>query len=238
MAGFGMVLGGALSGLGKGIVEEARQQREMMMKTLDEQATDRRLAEDRAFRASEGEKDRAATLADRADDRAFTMAENEKTRAASDTETLSAADGTVYRRVGEKLTPLTIDDETAAEPEVEDETVYKAGETAKVALTPPAKKTLKVADKDANVANRNRADLIAENYKTLKEDFNDDRSDAEKRQAAVEMADEWLGNSSTTKAAAPPPAPRDVAKRTVGKVYAAPDGRNVKWTGKGWEVVG
>jgi hypothetical protein len=33
------------------------------------------------------------------------------------------------------------------------------------------------------------------------------------------------------------PAPRDPAQRKVGQVYAAPDGRNVQWTGKGWMVV-
>lgn len=34
-----------------------------------------------------------------------------------------------------------------------------------------------------------------------------------------------------------PPAPRDPSQRKVGQVYAAPDGRNIQWTGKGWQVV-
>ncbi|MCC6919949.1 MAG: hypothetical protein IT548_12155 [Alphaproteobacteria bacterium] len=34
-----------------------------------------------------------------------------------------------------------------------------------------------------------------------------------------------------------PPAPRDPAQREVGQRYRAPDGRMVKWTGRGWEPV-
>lgn len=34
-----------------------------------------------------------------------------------------------------------------------------------------------------------------------------------------------------------PPAPRNVAERVAGKVYTAPDGRRVKWTGEGWILV-
>ena len=69
MAGFLAVLGGAMSGLGSGMVENARAKREAAIENMRIRLQEQRDQADRDFRAGEGEKDRAAQAGERQKDR-------------------------------------------------------------------------------------------------------------------------------------------------------------------------
>lgn len=103
MAGFGLILGGAMSGWSEGRLGEIKAEREARLKELEEARQDRRLKEEREFRskeaaigrtfeAGEREKDRAATREGRKEEfgfrreerigsQEFTAGEGEKSRA-------------------------------------------------------------------------------------------------------------------------------------------------------------
>jgi hypothetical protein len=55
MAGFGMIIGGAMSGWSEGRLSQIKAEREARMKELEEARQDRRIAEDREFRSREAE---------------------------------------------------------------------------------------------------------------------------------------------------------------------------------------
>ncbi|TIW21115.1 MAG: hypothetical protein E5V63_30135 [Mesorhizobium sp.] len=102
MGGFGMILGGAMSGWSDARLDEIKAEREARLQELEAQRQDRRIADERKFRhdeaeigrnyeAGENQKTRDAAAAQRADDRnfssserkaseAFTSGENEKER--------------------------------------------------------------------------------------------------------------------------------------------------------------
>lgn len=153
MGGFSMALAGGLAGLGKGIVSEAKAKREEAMKMLEMALDDRRLQEDRAFRAGENEKTRA-----------HDSKENALTRSIQDTSEITDAEGNVLLRRGSDVTPLKMKNT----PPVDDR-VYKEGEVAKVGSLTPKETPVKIADKDAGVNARARDTLIQDEVKSLRE---------------------------------------------------------------------
>lgn len=120
MAGFLAALGGAMTGLGTGLVENARAKREAAIENMRMQMQMQRDQADRDFRAGEGEKDRAARMSESASDREFRMQEAEKQRAFDAGQAdkryeyeregrgdlVRLADGTYGVRVGDTVRPL------------------------------------------------------------------------------------------------------------------------------------
>lgn len=80
MAGFGMILGGAVKGYGEGILAEAKAKRQAALDALEAERQDRRLAEDRDFRSKEAAIGRDAQSAENEKQRQFQAGESEKNR--------------------------------------------------------------------------------------------------------------------------------------------------------------
>lgn len=91
MAGFGMILGGAMSGWSDARLDEIKAEREARLQELEAQRQDRRLADEREFRsreaelgrnfeAGENEKTRAATRENREDTQKYQSGENQEER--------------------------------------------------------------------------------------------------------------------------------------------------------------
>jgi hypothetical protein len=130
MAGFGMILGGAMSGWSDARLDEIKAEREARLQELEAQRQDRRIADQRDFQSKEAEigrnfdagqndKNRAAADAARKESETFTSGENQKERDYHSTEAGKARDasgdlitddkGNSYSRTGARATPLTDD---------------------------------------------------------------------------------------------------------------------------------
>lgn len=210
MAGFLAVLGGAMSGLGSGLVENARAKREAAIEAMKEARADARAKAEREFtagqnqnaidaRAKESALDREARTKEAAADRA-SLAERSGTL-------VTGEDGSTYSQLGSTVTPVKTPD-------------------GKDFRTKPTKKDSVEFDIEKAVEDAVKTEL-GDAY-------------SERTPAAVEAARErnrYRIRKQMGMDAAPPAAPRDAEHRVIGQVYSAPDGRSVKWTGQGWQVV-
>jgi hypothetical protein len=130
MAGFAMILGGAMSGWSDARLDEIKSEREARLQELEAQRQDRRLSEERDFRSKEAEigrnfdagenaKTRTAASDARKETETFTSGESQKERDFRSTEAGKARDasgdlitddqGNSYSRTGSKATPITDD---------------------------------------------------------------------------------------------------------------------------------
>ena len=130
MAGFAMILGGAMSGWSDAKLGEIKAEREARLQELEAQRQDRRIAEQRDFQSKEAEigrnfdagqndKTRAAAQQDRKDAQTFTSSENQKERDFRGGEADKMRDasgdlitddqGNSYSRTGSKATKLVDD---------------------------------------------------------------------------------------------------------------------------------
>lgn len=128
MAGFGMILGGAMSGWSDARLDEIKSEREARLQELEAQRQDKRAADERDFRAKEadlgrqhdtsmqdssqkfqagqGDISRAATSTENQKERDFRSTEAGKNRDASG-DLITDDQGNSYSRTGSKATPLT-----------------------------------------------------------------------------------------------------------------------------------
>jgi hypothetical protein len=119
MAGFGMILGGAMSGWSDARLDEIKAEREARLQELEAQRQDRRLAEERDFRSKEAEIGRNFDASQTEKSQAFTSSENQKERDYRSTEAGKAREasgdlvtddkGTTYSRTGSTAKPLVDD---------------------------------------------------------------------------------------------------------------------------------
>lgn len=248
------ILGGALEQVGTGIAVRGKALREAKLKELEQE----REFQFRSSQAGIGE-DRADARALAGDQRQ--AAENEKNRAVQGTQYGTAADGTsVMIRDGKATTVTGVDGKPVT-------LASKAGDTPSEVATMEylikngAAKNVQDAWRQVRQAksdpDKSRAgiykmwvtalssaamppdDIQAEAMKRTEESMkmlgtSDDGSDAPDADGAATGGESSRGPGVMTRSDA---VPADPAKRVVGKLYKAPNGKIAKWTGAGWELV-
>lgn len=189
MAGLlGYIAAGAAEGVGSSIVDQARAKREAAIEDLRHQRLIEREGADRSFRTSE-----------RQASEKFSAEQNQMTRDAGGS-LVTLEDGSSAVRSGSTVKPLT---DASGKPV---RTVQKDA-TDSPADVKSAEWLIRtgVAKDPADAWNRvrsarendnQRAKLVLDTYKTLKEDYSDTRTDAEKRKAAQEMVDDLVRQDS------------------------------------------
>lgn len=256
MAGFLMaVAGGALQGTGQGIVAEARAKREAALEAMREQRADARSQtdrdwrsaeadEERSSRTAENDKERTLRLQDAKTERDWRTSEAEKQRAGQG-DVVQLDDGSYANRTGSSVKPLTTED---GKP-VKLRSVASGEKSAEIksaewliengVAKDPTEAWEKV--KSARDNPNSRAKLVLDTFKIMKEDYGDQRTDDEKRQAAEAFVDGLTDGADAARpadSAKISPAPRDAKMRVVGTIYTSPkDGSKIKWMGDGWEPV-
>lgn len=110
MGGFAMALGGALGGLGQGLVMKAKAEREEHLEELRAQRRAQELKDDQNFRKTEAEDRRKFDADERKAGEKFQSDEAEKKRKADEAtsgDLVTGNDGGSYVRKGTTLSPLT-----------------------------------------------------------------------------------------------------------------------------------
>jgi hypothetical protein len=255
MAGLlGYAAAGALSGYGKGIVDEAKARREEALRELEHSRLMQREQMDRDFRSSENEKSRQ-----------FQASENEKTRTAQG-DVMTLEDGTAALRQGSTVTPITGEGGKPVK------TLRKTSESTPADVQTAEWLVSRGVAKDVNEAwsmvrrtrenpEGGRAAIFKAFLSALKPEFGnvDGAKLQEEAQRLTEQTMRFLEQGSAPQqsapSAAPPPAisapkdtgtgkggrypeaPRDPAQRKTGQVYTAPNGKKGRWMGTGWQPV-
>lgn len=238
MAGFGMILGGVAKGYGSAILDAARAKREAALDEIREQRADARAeremkfrsdeaAIDRDFRASESEKDRAASAANRGE---YATTE--------DGGSVFVQGGKAKPVLGEDGKPIKLAKSTDASPAE----VQTAEWLIQQGVAPDAKSAWELVRRARDDPEKSRAGIYKAWMDTLSESSYGQMAPdkiAEEARKRTEETMRFLDGDAAAQpnAAQHAPAPRDPKQRKVGTVYSAPDGRKVKWTGEGWEVV-
>jgi hypothetical protein len=185
MAGlFGYIAAGAAEGVGTSIVDEARAKREAAIEDLRHQRLMDREGADREFRTSE-----------RQAGQAFSAQQNQLSRENSG-DLVTLDDGSSAVRSGSTVKPLTDASgkpvKAARKDTSENPAEVKAAEwliKTGVAKDPAdAWNKVKAAKNNDN----QRAKLVLDTYKTMKEDYSDTRTEPEKRQAAQDLVDDLI----------------------------------------------
>lgn len=208
MAGFLAALaGGALQGVGSGIVAEARARREEAIEKMRQQMVERRDQSEREFRSGENEKDRNARLSEGKTERDWRSSEADKRG-----DLITGEDGSLYNRVGTTVTPIKT-------PDGQDfKTKPKKNDSMDLDVEKMVEDAVKTELGDA-YGERDTATIEAARERNRYRIRKNLGLDPGKAPEQIEQA------------------PRDVNNRVVGQVYTAPDGRKVRWLGDGrWEL--
>lgn len=208
MAGlFSYLAAGAAESVGTNMVEQAKAKREAALEQM-------RFDREAAFRRGEAETSRAHDTSERLARQEFEAGEAEKTRAAGG-DVVRLEDGSTGVRTGTTVRPLKTEDGKPANIRSKtDENDPADVRTAEWLLEKGVAKDYDDAWKKVRSAKENangRAKLVTDTYKTLKEDYSDTRSDAEKRQAAKDIVDDLLTEEEGDEAAPASPAPSSEA---------------------------
>lgn len=113
MGGFAMALGGALGGLGQGLVMKAKAEREEHLEELRAQRRAQELKDDQAFRSGENKADRDARANENKTDREARMKDAELDRKAADARSgdlITDNEGNSFNRKGSTVEPLKTPD--------------------------------------------------------------------------------------------------------------------------------
>lgn len=273
MAGFAMILGGAMEGWSGARLDQIKAEREARLQELEAQRQDRRIAEDREFRSKEaeigrsfesGENEKTRTAANeaRASDREFTSGESQKdrdfrsgeaqkTREASG-DLITGEDGTTYSRTGSKASKL-VDDEGKPIKAVSGKAADKPAEVSTAewliqqGVATDAASAWKMVRSARNDPDKSRASIYKAWLDALTKGQlgTPDAAELEKQareatEKTLQYLDEEPAQTPGGQGGAEGPGsviPTDPAKRVIGKVYKAPNGKIAKWTGQGWELI-
>lgn len=251
MAGMGMILGGAMEGWSEGRLSQIKAERDQRMQELQEARADKRTQADQEFRSREAEIGAQRQVAENQRQEGVQATENQKQRDA-------AADSKVDYSTNDKGETIAIRGNQATT------VVDKDGKPVKLlpksSDTPSEVATMEYlikngAAKDVQDAwgkvrqaksdpEKSRAGI----YKmwvtslTASGTMSPDEIEAEalkRTDRAMSMLDDD-GQPANASGAAEGPGnviPPDPAKRVIGKIYKAPNGKMAKWTGQGWELV-
>lgn len=251
MAGFGMILGGALQGYGNNILEQAKARREAALKFLEQQMADERQTKrderEMEFRRSESQTDRDFRAKEGKLDRDARAAEFSQEQAGKGEYGTTQDGGSVFIQGG-KARPVTGQDGkpvklagTKADKPAE---VSTAEWLVQQGVAKDASEAWRLVRSARDDPEKSRGSIYKAWLTTLKPEFGAVDSEALQAEATkrTEETMRFLESAETGPAPAPageaaPPAPRDKAVRVIGRIYSAPDGRKVRWTGEGWELV-
>ncbi|ESZ60635.1 hypothetical protein NL532_23980 [Mesorhizobium sp. C120A] len=264
MPGFAMILGGAMSGWSDAKLDEIKSEREERMKELEAQRQDKRLAEDRDFRSKEAEIGRNFEAGQADKTRAYGSEENQKQREFQSTEAGKTRDasgdlitddqGNSYSRTGSSAKPL-LDDKGKPIKAVSGKASDKPAEVStaewliqqNVAANPA--EAWKMVRSARNDPDKSRASIYKAWLDALTKGALGQPDPVELEKQAREATEKTLtylnteddsGGGAGQAGGAEGPGdviPSDPAKRVVGKVYKAPNGKIAKWTGQGWELI-
>lgn len=253
MGGFAMILGGAMSGWSDAKLDEIKAEREARLQELEAQRQDKRAADEMKFRHDEaeigrnfesGQTDKA--LAARSD-------EAQKARDASG-DLITDDQGNSYSRTGSTAKPLVDDKGNPVKVASGGKASDKPAEVSTaewliqqgVAKTPAEAWTMvRAARADPD---KSRASIYKAWMDALTKGAMGTPDPVELQKQAQEATDKTLqyldaepaDASAKQDGGAEGPGdviPSDPAKRVIGKVYKAPNGKIAKWTGQGWELI-
>ena len=263
MAGFAMILGGAMSGWSDAKLDEIKAEREARLQELEAQRQDRRLAEDRKFRSDEAaigrnfeadqnDKTRATSASEAQKERDFRSSEAGKARDASG-DLITDDQGNSYSRTGATATPLKDNKGNpikAASGKVGDKPaeVATAEWLVQQNVAPDTATAWKMVRSARNDPDKSRASIYKAWLDALTKGAlgTPDPVELEKQaREATEKTLTYLNEDDSAGAGQQPGGaegpgdviPSDPAKRVIGKVYKAPNGKIAKWTGQGWELI-
>jgi hypothetical protein len=259
MAGFGLILGGAMSGWSDAKLDEIKAQREERLKELEAQRQDKRLADERDFRSKEADIGRnfessqtdktiAANSSENQKERDYRSTEAQKARDASG-DLITGDDGTTYSRTGSTAKPL-VDDQGKPIKAVSGKASDKPAEVSTAewliqqGVAPDAATAWKMVRSARNDPDKSRASIYKAWLDALTKGAMGSPDPVELEKQAREATDKTLTYLDAEPAASPTDAgqageaiPSDPAKRTVGKTYTNKNGQKAIWKGNGWEIV-
>lgn len=226
------IAGGMMKGYGSGVLEAARAKREAALEALREQRADARAEREMKFRSDEA-----------AIGRQFQADENEKERA-SRGEYGTGADGSSLFIQGGTAKPVTDDKgkpvKLAKTKDASPAEVQTAEWLIQQGVAPDAKSAWELVRRARDDPEKSKAGIYKAWLDTLTEGQigADPQKIADEARQRTEETMRFLdGEETGSTGQTLMPAPRDPKQRTVGTTYSAPDGRKVKWTGEGWELV-
>lgn len=266
MGGFAAILGGAMEGWSGARLDEIKAQREERLQELEAQRQDRRIAEQRDFQSKEAEigYQRDTSMQDRREK--FTSNENQKERDSRSAEAQKTREatgdlitddkGNTYSRTGSTAKPLTDDKGNpikAASGKASDKPaeVSTAEWLIQQGVATDAASAWKMVRSARNDPDKSRSsiykawlDALTKGAMGAPDPVELEKQAREATDKTLQYLDEEPADNSTTNAtgagAVEGPGnviPSDPAKRVVGKVYKAPNGKIAKWTGQGWELI-
>lgn len=251
MPGFGMIIGGAMSGWSEARLDEIKAEREARMKELDEQKQDQRIADEQQFRSREAEIGRNFEAGENEKNRAA-QKESEQRRIDASGDVVTGDDGTAYSRVGSKATPITDDkgEKVKLAGSVKDKPaeVSTAEWLIQQGVAPDAATAWKMVRSARADPDKSRASIYKAWLDALTKGQLGTPDPAELEKSAREATDKTLdylnmeepsGKPSGASGAQEPSAeviPSDPAKRVVGRTYINKQGQRATWRGNGWEL--
>lgn len=254
MPGFAMILGGAMSGWSDAKLDEIKAEREARLQELEAQRQDKRIAEDRDFRSKEAEIGRNFEAGQADKTRSFQADQADKTRA-SQGDLITDEDGNSYSRNGSTATPVT---DKAGKPVKVASAGKAADKPADVStaewlvqqhVAPDVKTAWTMVRSARADPDKSRASIFKAWMDALTKGAMGSPDPVELQQQAQDATEKTLqylgqddagadGGAGAGGAEGPGDViPTDPAKRVVGKVYKAPNGKIAKWTGQGWELI-
>lgn len=266
MAGFGMIIGGAMSGWSDARLDEIKAEREARLQELEAQRQDRRLADERKFRHDEAEIGRNFDASQTSKAQTFQSTENQKERNYRSTEAekqreasgdlITDDNGNSYSRVGSTAKPLTDNKGNPIKVASGGKTADKPAEVSTaewliqqgVASTPAeAWKMVRSARADPD---KSRASIYKAWMDALTKGALGQPDAVDLQKQAQEATDKTLqyldqegsdgqggGAAATQGSGAADVIPSDPAKRVIGKTYTNKSGQKAIWRGNGWEPV-
>lgn len=253
MSGLLAFAGGFAEGVGAGIVEKGRQDRDDRIREQMYAREDRHRSEDRANAVADREDAQAYQTGERVAGQDFTSSENAANREFTRGERIAGQEFTSGENAANRdFTADQNDKNREHDRTMNSETVADVitGGDGKLHAVTRTGGTRPIVDSDGNGISPDKSkqyqDAVQDIFGKLLEN-NPEYGDARKstdelmREAEKRAADLINGTISDPDDGGEdfPAAPMNLSERTVGQVYSAPDGRRVKWTEKGWlEVTG
>lgn len=245
-------IGGALQGVGAGMVEKGKQAREDRIRERMMVREDRHRSEDRSYAVADREDTQAFQSSERMAGQDFTADQNAANREFTRGERVAGEEFTAGQneagRAHDKglLDKRLEHDKTMADREHERRAGLVAdivtGKDGNLVGITPAGDAIQITDSSGQAVTKDNSAAFREAYQRFygdigKADIYGRKSDAQIAAEAARQAADLVNGETMRKAmgsADLPEAPRDINDRVVGQVYQAPNGKQVKWTENGW----
>jgi hypothetical protein len=195
MAGFGMILGGAVKGYGEGVLAEAQAKRKAALDAIEAERQDRRIAEDREFRSREAEIGRTAQSEENEKQRQFSAGENEKNRSTQGTYSTTDDGSSVFVQ-GDKAKPVTGEDgkpvKMATSKDAKPAEIATAEWLVQQGVAGDVKEAWAMVRSSRTDPEKSRAGIYKEWLRTLKPEFGNVKDPAKLQEEATRMTEQTM----------------------------------------------